>query len=66
MNKTLEKIAKETLKLETLETRKNDSLDFHELSIWQIKEALEKAYKLGQDSIKKVVKTNCILNNKRK
>lgn len=66
MNKKLEEIAKETLKLETLETRKNDSLDFHELSVWSINKALEEAYKAGQDSIKKIVKTNYLLNNKRK
>lgn len=50
MDKTLEKIAKEILWIETLETRKSDSLDFHEVSVWGLKEALEAAYKAGQQS----------------
>ena len=44
----LTKIAQQHLGIETLETRKSDSLDFHELSVWQIKAALEAAYLLGQ------------------
>ena len=50
MDKTLEKIAKEILSIETLETRNSDSLDFYEVSVWGIKEALEAAYKAGQES----------------
>ena len=42
------KIAKEILDLETLETRNMDSLDFHELSVWEIREALEAAYNEGR------------------
>jgi hypothetical protein len=43
----IEKISKQVLNLETLETRKNDSLDFREQSVWGIKEALQKAYEAG-------------------
>ena len=50
MEKQLEKIAKEFLFLETLETRNSDSLDFREQAVWCIKEALEAAYKAGQQS----------------
>ena len=50
MGKTLEKIAKEILWIETLETRNSDGLDFHEVSVWGLKEALEAAYKAGQKS----------------
>ena len=46
----LEKIAIETLMVETLETRKSDSLDFYDIAVWQIKDALEKAYELGKNS----------------
>ena len=46
----LEKIAKEYFLVETLATRNMDSLDFHEVSVWAIKGALEEAYKLGQQS----------------
>ncbi len=42
------KIAKEILDLETLETRNRDSLDFHELSVWEIRDALVAAYTEGR------------------
>lgn len=47
MNKIIAKIAKDILGIDTLETRRNDSLDFHDVSVWCIKEALEKAYTEG-------------------
>jgi len=40
-------IAKKHLFIETLEERKNDSLDFHEVSVWGVKAALEAAYAAG-------------------
>ena len=43
MQKALEQIAAEHLGIETLVTRKSDSLDFHEVSVWGIKAALEAA-----------------------
>ena len=43
-------IAKDVLSLETLETRKWDTHDFHEHAVWSIKEALEKAYQAGKES----------------
>jgi len=36
--------------IETLETRNSDSFDFHEISIWTLKEMLEKAYEMGKNS----------------
>ena len=42
------KIAKEILDLETLEVRNMDGLDFHELSVWEIRKALEAAYNAGR------------------
>ena len=50
MNATIEKIAKEILDLETLETRRMDSLDFHDLAVWEIRKALEAAYNAGRDA----------------
>ncbi|MGH1577698.1 DUF6900 domain-containing protein [Planktotalea sp.] len=44
----LEEIAAETLDLETLETRNSDDLDFHDMSVWQIKKALEAAFEAGK------------------
>jgi len=44
------KIAKEIFDLETLEARNMDSLDFHELSVWEIRKALEAAYNAGREA----------------
>lgn len=41
-------IARQLLSLETLETRKSDSLDFHDMAVWSIKAALESAYEAGR------------------
>lgn len=48
MKKELEQIAKTALGIDTLTTRNSDELDFNELSVWQVKNALESAYKAGQ------------------
>jgi hypothetical protein len=48
----LEQIARTTLGLETLETRRSDGLDFHDLAVWQIKQALQAAYEAGRASAK--------------
>lgn len=45
---TVKQIAKELLFVETLETQKSDSLDFHDVAVWQIKKALEAAYEAGR------------------
>lgn len=45
--KTIERIAREELDLETLETRKWDSYDFKEHAVWSIKKALLDAYAAG-------------------
>ena len=47
LDKLLTAIAGQHLNIETLETRKRDSLDFHDCSVWGIKGALEAAYNLG-------------------
>jgi len=43
----LEYIALKYLDIATLETQHSDRLDFHELSVWEIKEALKAAYNAG-------------------
>jgi len=53
MEKKIAKIAMDRLGIETLETRNSDSLDFHEVSVWALKEMLEAAYQAGKDSNKK-------------
>lgn len=40
-------IAKDCLGVNTFKTFNNDSLDFHDISTWSIKEALIQAYNLG-------------------
>ena len=50
MEKEIARIAKETLRIETLERRNSDSLDFYDCSVWGIKEALEAAYKAGLEA----------------
>lgn len=48
INQLLEQIAKEHLFIETLETQNRDRLDFHDVSVWAIKSALQAAYAAGQ------------------
>lgn len=43
----LERIARQSLNIETLKTRNSDSLDFHDVAVWGLKEALEAAYQAG-------------------
>lgn len=47
VDELLAAIAKETLHIDTLETRKSDSLDFHDVAVWSVKAALESAYRAG-------------------
>jgi len=47
IDQLLTKIAKKHLSLETLETRNSDSLDFHDMAVWSLKEALQEAYEAG-------------------
>ena len=43
----LTRIAEKHLGLDTLETRHTDHLDFHDLAVWSIHDALEAAFKAG-------------------
>ncbi len=43
-------IAKQHLGIETLEERKSDSLDFHEVSVWSVDAALRAAFAAGAAS----------------
>ena len=43
----LTRIAQEHLFIDTLETRNSDSMDFHDVSVWGVKEALLAAYQAG-------------------
>jgi hypothetical protein len=41
-------IAKHHLMIDTLETRNSDNLDFHSVAVWNVKTALEEAWKAGR------------------
>ena len=43
-----EQIALDHLFIETLETRNSDALDFHEVSVWAVKSALQAAFDAGR------------------
>lgn len=62
MNKELDRIARDVLGLDTLETRKSDRLDFHDLAVWKIREALADAYLAGMKDSAKLVNRVARLN----
>jgi hypothetical protein len=41
-------IAAKYFHIETLETQNNDRLDFHDVAVWSIRDALEAAFAVGQ------------------
>src|SRR5690348_7198931 len=41
-------IAKRVLRIPTLDERKADSLDFHDVSVWGLRDALREAYRAGR------------------
>ena len=45
----LTQIAQTHLGIQTLETRNTDSLDFHDVAVWSLREALAAAYKAGAE-----------------
>jgi hypothetical protein len=50
MRRVLKRLARKYLRLETLDRRNSDSLDFNDLAVWQIRIALEAAYQAGERS----------------
>lgn len=44
----IEDIARRVLSVRTLETRGRDMHDFHSLAVWNIKDALERAFEAGR------------------
>ncbi len=46
-------IAQQHLGIETLVTRKSDSLDFKDVAVWSVKDALEAAFEAGRKSGRK-------------
>lgn len=50
LDQLFQRIALEHLFVETLETRNSDRLDFHEVSVWGIKTALQAAFDAGRQA----------------
>lgn len=44
----LDEIGKEVFRVDTLDEQKSDSLDFHDASVWSMREAMKRAYLLGK------------------
>lgn len=42
-------IAQKHLDIDTLETQKSDRLDFHDVAVWCLRDALEAAFKAGAE-----------------
>ena len=51
-------IAQKHLGIETLETRKSDSLDFHDVAVWCLRDALEAAFNAGLEQGRKAAKSD--------
>jgi hypothetical protein len=60
MQQQLDKIAAKYLGIETLQTRNSDRLDFHNISVASLQDALQQAYKAGADT-----KSNKVSNHTR-
>ncbi|MDZ7891745.1 MAG: hypothetical protein U5L73_08285 [Rhodoferax sp.] len=58
----LTQIAQQHLRIETLETRKSDGLDFHDVAVWCLRDALEAAFNAGVEQGSKT-KTSDKANN---
>lgn len=51
-NELFTQIAQQHLNIETLEERKSDSLDFHDVGVLNVKAALEAAFEAGKAAAK--------------
>ncbi len=50
LDRILADIARDRLGIATLETRRSDGLDFHEVAVWQVEAALMAAFEAGSRS----------------
>lgn len=58
LEQLLTQIAQNKLGIETLETRKSDSLDFHDVAVWCLRDALEAAFNAGVEQASKAKKSD--------
>jgi hypothetical protein len=50
LDQLLERIARQHLSIETLQTQRSDQLDFHDVSVWSVKSALQAAFEAGKQA----------------
>ena len=50
LDQLLEGIARQHLSFETLQTQRSDQLDFHDVSVWSVKSALQAAFEAGKQA----------------
>ncbi len=58
LEQLLTQIAQSKLGIETLETRKSDSLDFHDVAVWCLRDALDAAFNAGVEQGRKTAKSD--------
>ena len=58
LEELLTQIAQSKLGIETLETRKSDSLDFHDVAVWCLRDALEAAFNAGVEQGRKATNSD--------
>ena len=58
LEQLLTQIAQSKLGIETLETRKSDGLDFHDVAVWCLRDALEAALNAGVEQGRKAAKSD--------
>lgn len=56
LEQLLTQIAQSKLGIETLETRKSDGLDFHDVAVWCLRDALEAAFNADVEQGRKAAK----------
>jgi hypothetical protein len=54
----LTQIAQTKLGIESLETRQSDRLDFHDVAVWCLRDALEAAFNAGVEQGRKATKSD--------
>jgi len=58
LEQLLTQIAQNKLGIETLETRKSDGLDFHDVAVWCLRDALEAAFNAGVEQASNAKKSD--------
>ena len=58
LEQLLTQIAQSKLGIGTLETRRSDRLDFHDVAVWCLREALQAAFNAGLEQGRKAAKSD--------